>query len=177
MAGISAMNQFSPDVLAVGLNVVFCGVNPAATAAADGHNFSHRSNRFWEVLHRSGFTDVRLQPEDERRLLTYGCGITAVVSRATARASDIPPEEFRASRRAFERKIRRFQPGALAFLGKRAVSAMLGTPHVEFGRQPVPFADTPTWVLPNPSGLNRGYTLAALVAAYSELRATLPRSS
>jgi G:T/U-mismatch repair DNA glycosylase len=49
------MNQYSPDVLATGLDVVFCGINPAATAAADGHNFSNRSNRFWEVLHQSGF--------------------------------------------------------------------------------------------------------------------------
>jgi double-stranded uracil-DNA glycosylase len=30
-----------------------------------------------------------------------------------------------------------------------------------------------TWILPNPSGLNRGFTLDALVGAYSEFRMSL----
>jgi TDG/mug DNA glycosylase family protein len=170
------MNQFSPDILTTGLDVVFCGLNPAATAAAEGHNFSHRSNRFWEVIHRSGFTDVRLRPDQERRLLTYGCGITAVVTRPTTRASDITVAEFRAARAEFEQKIRRFRPGAIAFLGKRAVSSLVGVRQIAFGGQSFAFAETTTWVLPNPSGLNRGYTLAELVTAYTELRASLPRS-
>ena len=59
--------------------MIFCGLNPAASAAGSGHNFSHRNNRFWTVLQLAGFTDVRLRPQDERRLLEYGCGITAVV--------------------------------------------------------------------------------------------------
>jgi hypothetical protein len=80
--------RYEPDILAPGLEVVFCGVNPAATAAVDGHNFSNRSNRFWSVLHLAGFTDTRLRPEEERRLLDYGCGITAVVIRPTRRADD-----------------------------------------------------------------------------------------
>lgn len=168
------MTAFSPDILAPGLDAIFCGLNPAATAAADGHNFSHRSNRFWEVLHRSGFTDVRLQPHQERRLLSYGCGITAVVTRPTARASEVSVREFRASRNDFERKIRQYGPAVVAFLGKRAVMSLLGMHQIEFGEQPFTVAGTATWVLPNPSGLNRSYTLADLVAAYSELRAALP---
>ncbi len=83
------MSGYSPDLLTTGLKVVFCGINPAATAAADGHNFSNRSNRFWTVLYRAGFTDKQLRPEDERELLNYGCGITAVVARPTRRASEI----------------------------------------------------------------------------------------
>lgn len=167
------MGQYSPDVLAVGLDVIFCGINPASTAEADGHNFSSPSNRFWDVLHRSGFTDVRLRPEDERELLTYGCGITAVVSRATPRASDIATAEFRAARMDFEEKMRRLHPRAVAFLGKRAVVSMLEDPQIAFGPQPFRFADTQTWVLPNPSGLNRSFTRDALVAAYAELRESL----
>ena len=88
---VPSVNGYSPDVLTTGLDVVFCGVNPAATAARDGHNFSHPSNRFWSVLHLAGFTDVRLRPSQERQLLTYGCGITAVVPR--------PPHGLLTSRR------------------------------------------------------------------------------
>jgi double-stranded uracil-DNA glycosylase len=72
------LNRYEPDILAGDLDVIFCGLNPATTAATAGHNFSSRSNRFWTVLHLAGFTDVRLQPHEERRLLDYGCGDGAV---------------------------------------------------------------------------------------------------
>src|SRR4030081_2036262 len=71
----------SRTILAGDLDVIFCGLNPATTAATAGHKFSSRSNRFWTVLHFAGFTDVRLQPHEERRLLDYGCGLTAVDQR------------------------------------------------------------------------------------------------
>lgn len=167
------MSGYDPDILDAGLDVVFCGINPAATAAADGHNFSNRNNRFWTVLHQAGFTDTRLRPEDERELLRYRCGITAVVARPTPRASDITADEFRQARTTFEAKMRRYQPRVVAFLGKRALSAMLATNDLAWGRQSTAFADTTAWVLPNPSGLNRGFTLEALVGAYQELRRNL----
>ena len=169
--------RYQPDILARGLDVIFCGLNPAASAAGAGHNFSSRSNRFWTVLQLAGFTDVRLQPQDERRLLEYGCGITAVVGRPTKRADEVSPEEFLKARLGFEIKIRRYAPRSIAFLGKRALSTMIGQPDVEWGRQQTEFADTMVWVLPNPSGLNRSFSLDALVAAYSEFRTALLGSS
>jgi TDG/mug DNA glycosylase family protein len=98
--------NYEPDILSEGLEVVFCGINPATTAAAAGHNFSNRSNRFWTALHLAGFTDRLLQPHEEQHLLTYGCGITAVVDRPTRRAEEITPTEFAAVRPAFEAKMR-----------------------------------------------------------------------
>lgn len=167
------MTRYDSDILDGGLDVVFCGVNPAATAVADGHNFSNRSNRFWPVLHLAGFTDVRLQPKDERRLLEYGCGITAVVSRPTQRADEVAPDEFRQARPEFEAKMRRYAPHVIAFLGKRALAAMAGRSDVGWGLYPHGFAEATAWVLPNPSGLNRSFTLDALVGAYAELRHAL----
>jgi TDG/mug DNA glycosylase family protein len=167
------LTGYDSDVLAPGLDVIFCGLNPAATAVADGHNFSSRSNRFWPVLHLAGFTDVRLRPQDERRVLEYGCGITAVVARATARADEISADEFRQARPQFEAKMRRWGPRVIAFLGKRAFSEMIGNSHVGWGRYPVEFAGATAWILPNPSGLNRSFTLDALVAGYAELRLAL----
>lgn len=150
--------------------MVFCGINPASTSAADGHNFSSPSNRFWAVLHRAGFTDRRLRPQEERLLLTYGCGITAVVERPTPKASDVATHEFRSARTVFEAKIERYRPRVVAFLGKPALSAMMSTPRLDWGRQPSGVAGATAWVLPNPSGLNRAFSLDALVAAYAELR-------
>ena len=167
------MIRYESDILARGLDVIFCGLNPAASAAAAGHNFSSRSNRFWPVLHLAGFTDVCLRPQDERRLLEFGCGITAVVRRPTRRADEVIPEEFKEARLGFEAKVRRYAPRAVAFLGKRALSAMVSRPELQWGRQTTGCAGATAWVLPNPSGLNRGFTLDALVAAYSELRRQL----
>jgi double-stranded uracil-DNA glycosylase len=165
--------RYDPDILAKGLDVVFCGVNPASTAAAAGYNFSNANNRFWLVLNLAGFTDVRLQPQDERRLLEYRCGITAVVRRPTKSADEVSPEEFRKAGQGFELKMRRFAPRSIAFLGKRAISVLIGAPDVPWGRLPVGYASTMAWVLPNPSGRNRNFALDALVKAYSELRVAL----
>jgi TDG/mug DNA glycosylase family protein len=169
--------RYEADILGGGLDVIFCGLNPAASAAAAGHNFSDRSNRFWTVLHLAGFTDVRLQPQDERRLLEYGCGITAVVGRPTKRADEVLPEEFLKARLGFETKIRRYAPRSVAFLGKRALSTMIGQPDVEWGQHAKGFSGSMAWVLPNPSGLNRSFSLEALVGAYSEFRMALFGSS
>lgn len=167
--------NYDPDILARGLDVVFCGINPALSAAIAGHNFSNPSNRFWSVLHLAGFSDVRLQPQNERRLLEHGCGITAVVPRPTNRAQDVSPEEFRQVRLAFEAKMRHYAPRAIAFLGQRAFSIMTGQSDPAWGRQREEFADTTAWILPNPSGRNRSFTLDALVIAYAELRMGLAR--
>lgn len=170
------MIHYDPDILAAGLDAVFCGINPASSAAAAGHNFSTPSNRFWSVLHLAGFTDRRLRPEEERRLLDYGFGITAVVRRPTRKADEVSAEEFRQARPGFEAIMQRYAPRSIAFLGKRALSAMIGQADVDWGRQPTPFAGTMAWVLPNPSGLNRSFTLDALVSAYAEFRRALATS-
>ena len=167
------MSHYHPDILRSGLEAVFCGLNPATSAAAAGFNFSNSSNRFWPVLFRSGFTDVQLQPEDERRLLDYGYGITVAVERPTSRAEDVSFEEFRRSRPHFEHKMRRYAPRAIGFLGKRAFSAMMNMADVAWGRQSTAIAGAVAWILPNPSGRNRSFTFDGLVEAYSEFRAAL----
>ena len=167
------MNTYQPDILTTDLKAVFCGINPPTSAEISGHNFSAPSNRFWNVLHLSGFTDVRLQPEDERRLLNYDCGITAVIHRPTRRATEVSSREFRQAKLELEERMRRFTPRSIAFLGKRAFAAMMDLGDVHLGCQPAAFGGIATWVLPNPSGLNRGFTLDALVRAYSEFRIAL----
>lgn len=153
--------------------MIFCGLNPPVNAVASGYNFSNRSNRFWPAIHLAGFTDKCLQPRDQLRLLEYGCGVTAVVQRATKRADEVSLEEFRSARHEFEATIRYYAPRSIAFLGKRALSAMVGRSDIGWGRYPMDFAEAMTWVLPNPSGLNRRFTLRALVDAYSEFRTAL----
>ena len=159
-----------PDLLAENLDVVFCGINPALTAARSGHHFSSPSNRFWRVLHQAGFTPHLIPFEQDHTILAHGYGLTAAVERPTTQASDLARCEFRASAQSLERKVRHYRPRFLAFLGKPAFAAIFHKTQVAWGRQDVTFGGAQVWVLPNPSGLNRAFTLAALVSAYHELR-------
>jgi TDG/mug DNA glycosylase family protein len=157
------------DVIAPNLAVLFCGINPGAEAARTGHHFVGRSNRFWRVLHLAGFTPWQIQAADDRSLLRFGCGLTTVVARATRRADEVDHGEFLAAVEPFERKIVAFAPVVVAFLGKAAYGAISGQRRLDWGRQDVRFGNAAVWVLPNPSGLNRGFNLARLVCHYQAL--------
>jgi len=164
-----------PDILTRGLTVVFCGINPGLTSAIAGHHFNNRSNRFWQVIHLAGFTPIQIQPENDRTLLEYGCGLTAVVARPTRRADEVTNEDFIQARAALRRKLERFKPRAVAFLGKSAYSAITARPVIEWGKQSTSIAGVTAWVVPNPSGLNRGFRIDELVAAYRKLRLGVSR--
>jgi TDG/mug DNA glycosylase family protein len=150
--------------------VVFCGLNPALSAAREGHNFSNRSNRFWRVLHLAGFTPRLLRADEECEILRYGLGLTSAVSRPTKSASELNNHDYVSAAPALESKIRGFAPANLAFLGKAAYAAISLRAHVDWGRQPDEFAGASIWVLPNPSGLNRAFNLARLTEHYRELK-------
>jgi TDG/mug DNA glycosylase family protein len=159
-----------PDIVEPGLSVIFCGLNPGLSSAASGHHFVGRSNRFWRVLHQSGFTPVQIEPEQDASLLAYGLGITSVVERPTAGVDDLARQEFVAAAAEFESWVRRNAPRYVVFLGKAAYAAMMGRQAVPWGRQDEPFGGAIAWVLPNPSGRNLAFSQDALVAAYRELR-------
>jgi TDG/mug DNA glycosylase family protein len=158
-----------PDVISNCLNVVFCGINPGMRSAAVGLHFANRSNRFWRVLHLAGFTARQLEPEEARLLLDDGYGITSAVARPTVSATDLSRADFVTARPVFARKIAKYRPRYLAFLGKPAVSIFLNQRSISWGLQPVPFGGSAVWVLPNPSGLNRAFNLDKLTDAYREL--------
>ncbi|MBX9849939.1 MAG: G/U mismatch-specific DNA glycosylase [Rhodocyclaceae bacterium] len=162
-----------PDILTEDLAVVFCGVNPGLKAAATGHHFKGNNNRFWKTLHLAGFTPELLRPEQGRELLTHRCGLTTAVSRATARADQLSRQELLESSSGLARKIERYRPTYIAFLGKAAFSAISGQRNVLWGSQSTTFSRSKVWVLPNPSGLNRSFSLDDLVAAYRELYLTI----
>jgi double-stranded uracil-DNA glycosylase len=54
---------------------------------------------------------------------------------------------------------------------------MIGHPDINWGRFPMEFAGTMAWILPNPSGISRGFTLDALVSAYAEFRTALAQKA
>ncbi|MBJ7902645.1 G/U mismatch-specific DNA glycosylase [Streptomyces sp. DSM 110735] len=166
----AARGRLVPDVLADGLHVLFCGINPGLMSAATGHHFARPGNRFWPVLHRSGFTPRQLKPAEERDLLTYGLGITNVVARATARADELKPEEYREGGRLLAAKVERYAPRWLAVVGVTAYRSAFADRTARIGPQDRTIGNTRIWALPNPSGLNAHWTLETMAEEFARLR-------
>ncbi|MGH3314261.1 MAG: G/U mismatch-specific DNA glycosylase [Streptomyces sp.] len=151
------------------LRVLFCGINPGLMSAATGHHFARPGNRFWPVLHASGFTPRQLRPEEERELLTYGLGITNVVARATARAEELSAEEYREGGRLLAEKAGRLRPRWLAVVGVTAYRVAFEDRTARIGPQERLIGGARVWVLPNPSGLNARWTPQTLAEEYRRL--------
>ncbi len=166
----AAAGKTLPDVIAAGLDVLFCGINPGLYTAAVGHHFGRPGNRFWPALYGAGFTPRLLDPSEQRDLLPLGCGITNLVARATTAADELTAEELVAGARTLARKVRRFAPRTLAIVGIQAYRTAFARPRAKIGLQEETIAATRIWVLPNPSGLNAHYRPAELVELFRELR-------
>jgi TDG/mug DNA glycosylase family protein len=165
------------DVIAPDLRVLFCGINPGLYTAAVGRHFARPGNRFWPALHRAGFTPRQLSPFEERELPAYGCGITNVVTRATATAAELSPEEFARGGRLLRAKVKKYRPRFLAVLGVGAYRAAFARPGAGVGRQAEKLEAATVWVLPNPSGLNANYRPADLARLFGELREAVEREA
>lgn len=159
-----------PDVVAPGLSVLFCGINPGLYSAATGYHFARPGNRFWPALYRAGFTPRLLRPSEQDELPVYGLGVTNIVARATARADELSRDELRAGARRLTELADRYAPKFVAVVGVTAYRTAFERPRAAIGPQDEPIAGARLWVLPNPSGLNAHYQADALAAAFRELR-------
>ena len=65
-----------PDLLAPGLDIVFCGTAVGAESARRRAYYAGPGNAFWPTLAQVGLTPRRLKPEEYPLLLTFGIGLT-----------------------------------------------------------------------------------------------------
>ena len=175
----AARDRTIPDVLPEPgsghtLRVLFCGINPSLYSAATGWHFARPGNRFWPALHRSGFTDRRLEPREQHLLPGYGLGITNLVARATAQAAELTDDELARGGERLAALVRRHRPVFVAIAGVTAYRKAFARPRASIGRQAEAVAGTQLWILPNPSGLNAHWTLDAIAAEFAALRAATP---
>ena len=160
-----------PDLIAPGLKVLFCGINPGLYSAAAKHHFARPGNRFWPALHLAGFTPRVITPNQSQELLELGYGITSLVRRATAAARQVAPSELVAGRRRLAYTVSIHRPRLVAVLGVGAYRLAFGEPRAEIGLQQNTFGDTGIWLLPSPSGANGSYPLVDLVGKLREFHA------
>ena len=168
-----------PDLVGPGLKLLFVGINPGLWTAAVQTHFAHPTNRFYPALATAGITAYEVDrvagmtDADRARLVERGVGITNLVRRATARASELSREELREGGERLLRFVADHRPTVVAIAGISAYRDAFGERGAALGRQPDTldsasrWSGAALWVVPNPSGLNAHETVATLASAYA----------
>lgn len=165
----AARSKTVKDLLRPGLDILFVGINPGLYTAAIGHHFGRPGNRFWPALNASGLLRRPLTPYDSAELLESGIGITNIVDRATALASELTEEEQRRGAKRLERRLRRYKPRRAVFLGLGLYRVAFDRPKARLGLQRETIGRTRLWVLPNPSGLNARFQIPDYIRMFRRL--------
>jgi TDG/mug DNA glycosylase family protein len=164
------------DLIGPNLKLLFVGINPGLWTAAVQTHFAHPANRFYPALLRAGIIERPISPaegmtdEDRADLRTRGIGITNLVRRATARASELSAAELREGGERLHGLVAQRRPTVVAIAGVTAYRQAFGERRATLGRQSPPddrWSGAALWVVPNPSGLNAHETVATLAAAYA----------
>jgi len=158
-----------PDLVGSDLRVLFCGINPGSLSGELGLHFARSGNRFWKLLHAGGFTERVLLPAEQALLPALGIGITNLVGRTTAAASELHNEELRAGALVLEAKALDLRPRFVAVLGLGAYRTAFRRPRAVIGEQPETLGGATIWLLPNPSGLQAQYQLPEMADLFRSL--------
>jgi TDG/mug DNA glycosylase family protein len=111
---------------------------------------------------------VGMTPADRTYLLESGVGITNIVRRATAKASELSAQELREGGEQLREFVRVHRPAVVAVAGITAYRTAFGVPKATMGEQPGLFEGARLFAVPNPSGLNAHETVASIAVAYRE---------
>jgi TDG/mug DNA glycosylase family protein len=144
-----------PDVLQMGLKVVFCGTAVSDRSAQRGAYYAGTGNRFWDILADTGLTPRRFTPEQYPSLLKFKIGLTDLVKGRSGQDVHLSAGDFDVS--GFRAKIEKHAPKAVAFNGKKAAQLFFASPSVEYGSQKEGIGPTALFVLPSTSGAARGF--------------------
>ncbi len=149
------------DTVAPGMRLLLCGLNPSPYAADVGVGFARPGNRFWPAALSAGIVSRDRDPT--HALEHHGIGMTDLAKRATARADQVTADEFRVGAQRVRRLVQWLEPGAVCFVGLAGYRIAVD-PSAVAGEQQRRFGDAPTYVMPNPSGLNAHVRVADLAA-------------
>ena len=168
------------DRIRPGLDVLFVGINPGVQSALTGHHFAGFSNRFWKLLHESGLVPEPVTARDDVRLPEWGYGVTNLVARPSPGIDDLKPSEYLEGWKTLERKIKRYRPRLVAFVGvtpyRILLPVLITEPEARTaqqikvpGLQPFRMHGAQVYVLPNPSGRNANFTYLEMLDAFRGL--------
>jgi double-stranded uracil-DNA glycosylase len=163
------------DRIAPGLRVLLVGINPGVRSAQTGHHFAGPTNRFWGLLYEAGVIPEPITHEGDVRLPEWGLGVTNLVARPSPGIDDLRPAEYLEGWKILERKIEKYRPQVVAFVGVtmyRALWRVLGhtdAPAIAPGFQKATVHGARLFVLPNPSGRNAHFSYDDMLGAFRAL--------
>ena len=149
-----------PDTVGPNMRLLVCGLNPSLHAADAGVGFVSPSNRFWPAAIAAGLVERSKQPHAALR--DHGIGMTDLVKRATRRADELDPHEYRTGLDRLRRLCERLRPGALCMVGLAGWRAAVDR-NARPGWQAETVGGRPVYVMPSTSGLNAHASLDDLV--------------
>jgi TDG/mug DNA glycosylase family protein len=171
-----------PDYLQPGLDLVFIGINPGIYSLRRGHYFARTTSRFWPAFSRSKLSqrmrrELNLEnilPEHDSQLTRFGIGLTDVVKRPSANASELTLQDFTIWVPILLQKLHHYAPRVACFHGLTAYrpfrAIALKSPGAPaLGAQLERIGDTRLFVVPNPSPANAHFTLADQTDWYNRL--------
>lgn len=156
-----------PDVLAPGLDIVFCGTAAGTKSALQRAYYAGPGNAFWSTLFDVGLTTIALRPRDYARCIEWRLGFTDLAKHVHGSDGALEKDHFDAAR--LHRLIEAYQPRIVAFTGKRAASEFLGRA-VDYGLLEETVGRSRLFVLPSPSGAARRYWSAGPWRELARLR-------
>jgi TDG/mug DNA glycosylase family protein len=159
-----------PDVLAPGLRVVFCGINPGRWSASVGAHFANPRNDFWRLLRDAQFTPRLYAPEEQHELPALGLGLTNAAYRTTRGSGELRRGDFAGSSERLARLAAELRPEWIAFVGKEAYRGVFGE-RPELGVQERRLGDTRLFVLPSTSPANAAVPYHERLRWFEELAA------
>src|SRR5436190_23450099 len=169
------------DTIRPGVRVMLVGINPGVMSATTGHHFAGPSNRFWGLLYASGIVPEPVTHLDDVRLPEWGIGMTNLVARPSPGIDDLSPAEYLEGWKILEKKIARFRPEIVAFVGVTMYRALwrvlerealgppktrgAGGPVIKPGFQRATVHGARLFVLANPSGRNAHFFYEEMLRA------------
>jgi TDG/mug DNA glycosylase family protein len=148
-----------PDFVGPGLRLLLCGLNPSVYSADAGVGFARPGNRFWPAALAAGI--VTRDRDVWRTLRADRVGMTDLVKRATVSAAELSATEYAEGLARVDRLAAWLEPGAVCFLGLSGWRAVIDR-QATAGPQVHRVGGRPTYLMPNPSGLNAHARVADL---------------
>ena len=124
-----------PDILAPNLDVIFVGAAPSHSSADAGHYYAGPTNKFWLLLHQSGFTPRRLRPEQDSDVLEFGIGLTGIYKNLSTSANHLLPVPSPEQQRDLQEKLVKLAQTFLCYNGKDVYKLCTGRTCIDWGAQ------------------------------------------
>jgi double-stranded uracil-DNA glycosylase len=152
---MTANKHLLPDLLAPGLDLVFCGTAPSPASFKARAYYANPGNAFWPTLHAVGLTPERLTPDRYPELLAWRLGLTDL--NKIEYGSDHELSAHAMDAKSLHAKVRKYRPAAIAFTSKHAASLALGIKSPAYDRQIERLEGAVVFVLASPSGRARSF--------------------